>query len=38
MVAVIDPRIATVAPDFRAVSIVVEAGDVVDGSTADEAL
>lgn len=38
MVALIDPRIATVAPDFRALSVVVEAGEALDGSSADEAL
>src|SRR5262245_35823765 len=38
MVASIDSRIAAVAPDFRALSVVVEAGDVLDGTPADDAL
>jgi DNA/RNA-binding domain of Phe-tRNA-synthetase-like protein len=38
MVASIDPRIVKLAPDFRAMSIVVEAGEVSPGSVADEAL
>ena len=38
MVASIDSRIAAVAPDFRALSVVVEASGVLDGTTADDAL
>lgn len=38
MVAAIDPRIFDLAPDFRALSVVVEGGQLLDGATADEAL
>jgi DNA/RNA-binding domain of Phe-tRNA-synthetase-like protein len=38
MIPSIDPRIATVAPDFRALSIVVESGALVDGARAAEEL
>ena len=38
MVASIDSRIAAVAPDFRALSVVFEAGEILDGTTADDAL
>jgi len=38
MIALIDSRIAAVAPDFRALSVVVEAGEILDGTTADDAL
>jgi DNA/RNA-binding domain of Phe-tRNA-synthetase-like protein len=38
MVAVIDSRIATLAPDFRALSVVVDAGAILDRARADEAL
>ena len=38
MVAVIDSRIATLAPDFRALSVVVDAGAILDRARADETL
>lgn len=38
MVAVIDPRIFDLAPDFRALSVVAEGGALRDGATADEAV
>jgi DNA/RNA-binding domain of Phe-tRNA-synthetase-like protein len=38
MVAAIDPRIFDLAPDFRALSIVVEGGELIDGATGDDAL
>src|SRR5688500_1000951 len=38
MIASIDPRVAALAPDFRAISMVVEAGERLVGSVADQAL
>lgn len=38
MVAAIDSRIFDLAPDFRALSVVVESGKLLDGATADDAL
>ena len=38
MIPSIDPKVAALAPDFRAISLVVEAGRLRDGAHADAAL
>lgn len=38
MVAAIDPRIFDLAPDFRALSVIVAGGDLIAGTVADDAL